>query len=52
MKIMYLILELIVLICMIVLVHMKADVRMVIEAGVIYLAMVIRHSMEDEEKGR
>ena len=49
MKILYLILELIVLICMIALVHMKADVRMVIEAGVFYLAMVIRHSAEDGE---
>lgn len=45
----YLILELVILICMIVLVHMKADVRMVIEAGVIYLAMVIRHSMGEGE---
>ena len=44
----YSILELLVLICMIVLVHMKADVRMIIEAGFIYLAMVIRHTHETE----
>ena len=48
MKLLYFVLEFIVLICMIVLVHMKADVRMIIEAGFIYLAMVIMHVHEAE----
>lgn len=49
MKHLYSILELVVLICMIALVHMKADVRMVLEAGFIYLATVIRENAGDGE---
>ena len=48
-KKLYNILELIVMVCMIILVHAKADVRIIIEAGVIYLAMVIRSTKEGEE---
>ncbi len=48
MKLLRFVLEMILLICMIALVHMKADIRVVIEAGVIYLAMVIRSTREGE----
>ena len=48
MKILWVILEMILLICMIALVYIKADIRAVIEAGVIYLAMVIRSTREDK----
>lgn len=49
MKLFWFVLEMILLICMIALVHMKADIRAVIEAGVIYLAMVIRSTLGGEE---
>ena len=44
MKIFSLIIELIILACMVALVYMQADVRMVIEVATIYLAMVIKES--------
>jgi len=44
MRTLYCILELIMLACLVVLVHIKADIRMVVEAGVIYLAAVIRNT--------
>ena len=43
------ILEFIILICMIILVHAKADIRMVIEAGVLYLALVIRSTKKEDK---
>lgn len=49
MKLLCFVLKMIILICMIALVHMKADIRAVIEVGVIYLAMVIRETREGEE---
>ena len=49
MKRLFIVLELILLICMIALVYIKADVRVVIEAGVLYLAMVIKSTMESKE---
>lgn len=49
MKLFYFVFEMILLICMIALVHMKADIRAVIEAGVMYLAMVIRSTRGGEE---
>lgn len=49
MKLFWFVLEMILLICMIALVHMKADIRAVIEAGVIYLAIVIRSTLGGEE---
>lgn len=36
------VLEAVLLICLIMLVHTKADIRMVIEVGIFYLATVIR----------
>ena len=44
MKVFSLIIELIILACMVALVYMQADVRMVIEVATIYLAMVIKES--------
>lgn len=38
------VLEAVMLICLIMLVHARADIRMVIEAGIIYLATVIRQT--------
>ena len=37
-------LEAVLLICLIMLVHTKADIRMVVEVGVFYLATVIRQT--------
>ena len=44
MRVFSLIIELIILACMVALVYVKADVRMVIEVATIYLAMVIKES--------
>lgn len=38
------VLEAVMLICLIMLVHAKADIRMVIETGILYLATVIRQT--------
>lgn len=48
MKLLCFVIEMILFICMIALVHMKADIRAVIEVGVIYLATVIKNTREDE----
>lgn len=42
------IIELVVLLMLILLVHMKADIRFVLEACTIYLAAVIRHELNRE----